>query len=151
MAGQHGNDTWGECLPGTLTEFSVRAREQRQRVRQRKSLTVAAASVAAVGCCLLAFSYVPGSSAPSPVQPERRALTCVDVLRTVDAFLANTLVPAERERVEQHLSHCPSCQKKYQQRAEEQGLPLAVQRPPREPVGWHVSDQRFPTLASRLY
>lgn len=140
MSEAAGNEPWQPCTPGTLSGFAARA--NRLRWQQR---TIVAGSALATGVSILLIAIFSVSDPQTPVRPgidnSHGHLACRDVLQAVDRYLTNQVEKEYGVQIVQHLNHCPRCQRRYQQRADQLGVEL---------TGLVVSILKSPRLLSGI-
>lgn len=125
------DEDWQACPNGMLSDCSSRQR----RLAHRRSLAkLGGGAVALVGGCLLivAFSVWAQDGEQDPVGATE--MSCGDVLKRIDGYLAGDLAEEEAIAVRAHLKVCPRCEEHYQQHAAEMGVSFTLVLGPSWPL-----------------
>jgi hypothetical protein len=94
------------------------------KTRQRKQRLLSAAIAAGSACLLFMVSYLTLANLSAKALPQRAAISCAQVLQSVDQYFRAELEEDYRVLVRQHIEHCPHCRDVYRQRSDELGIGL---------------------------
>jgi len=125
----HKSDSgWQECPPGEVSQLvgRLRARRQRQTLRQ--------VALGVAGLCLV---LIAGNSLVhrvlSPAGPNFGGITCSEVTRNAEAYVAGNLDAELVRRIDSHLDSCLYC-RSIIERMQEQGESAPVARQETAPL-----------------
>ncbi|MCA9080354.1 MAG: zf-HC2 domain-containing protein [Planctomycetaceae bacterium] len=94
---------WTPCPPGMLQNLAGDLRRQHQWQRLRRNSGIAA--LVLVGC-LTAWTLFPRSR-----ESNYGGVTCTEVKQATPSYLARELTSTWMQQIDEHLRHCPRCQK----------------------------------------
>jgi len=119
-------DEWAACQQGEIGQLAqqLKARRRFQSVQRGAGLVVVFLIVSAAGYFVVVDN-------PSNGDLEFGGMTCSEVGRHVSEFIADTLHPELKSKIQQHLAHCPGCRERVEQLRLKTGRP-AANRPPIE-------------------
>ena len=101
-------DPWIDCPRGTVSEMAAQLRRRKSRMQRRPAV--------AFGLALLLFSAV-GYGLMDRDEPGTRAgLTCQETVPLLAKYHDRSLEATAANDVQEHLSHCPMCRKRYEAR-----------------------------------
>ncbi|MDA1049040.1 MAG: zf-HC2 domain-containing protein [Planctomycetota bacterium] len=127
----HDQGSWNDCPSGAVSAMVTQLR-RRKRLAQLRPIM-------AIGIFVLLFSAI-GYGLTNRDDPESRAgLNCRETVPLLAKYHDQSLEAAVATDVREHLSHCPSCRKHY-----EEMYPSEVRNPLSTPI-------RLAAIASHFY
>ena len=97
---------WEPCAPGEFTAMARRMTGRRQKVFAAQ-LTGGAVFGILLGLAVVTFTGLR--------EREFAGITCADVLKHVDAYIADRLDPELKRQIDTHLAECPACGPRFRQ------------------------------------
>lgn len=131
---------WQACAPGDLEQFVTVMKKRRQisHLITGAEILTACLAIGLVG--FFGMNMLSGSTdqvASKAGKKHPGGLYCDEVLNQAQAFVNHQLDPEAMHNMEEHLAHCPGCQKKVDQlRANMHNNAAAHRVPARDEAEW---------------
>jgi Putative zinc-finger len=100
-------DSWNDCPAGVVSDMAARLQLRKRQSQRRPIIGVGIALMVFIG---VGFGLVDWENANL-----RAGLNCRETIPLLAAYHARSLDADVKKDVDEHLSHCPSCQKKYEE------------------------------------